>query len=289
MKDKALGALIGLAVGDALGAPLEFRRRDTLPRVVNMIGGGPFHLGPGDWTDDTSMAIAMANAIIEDRELVGENVMRRFVDWFRNGAYSHNGRCFDIGHTTAHSLMAFEKTGLLMGGDKEGQGNGSLMRLAPIPIAFKSSRQACGYAAHYSSDLTHPNDVPGEICEVTAESMRLAIHQGANKDQVLFGFERLSKKIGKWQEVPRQKIKSGGYVVDTIKASLWAIDSTNNFEDALILAVNLAGDSDTVGAVTGQIAGAIYGYDSIPKRWIDQLAWHSYLCDIASDLYELPL
>ena len=137
MADRARGALLGLAIGDALGTPLEFSVRDSLPRRTEMTGGGPFRLAPGQWTDDTAMALALADSLVRCAGLDPADLMGRFVRWWRTGAYSCTGRCFDIGTLTAQALARFEATGEALAGatHEAAAGNGSLMRLAPAVLA----------------------------------------------------------------------------------------------------------------------------------------------------------
>ena len=138
LRDRARGALLGLAVGDALGTTLEFTAKDSSAPLTDMVGGGPFRLKPGEWTDDTSMALALAESLLANPDLDEEDLMTRFCAWAEEGTYSHTGRCFDIGMTVRSALSDFRRTGNPVAGsrDPRSAGNGSLMRLAPVPIRF---------------------------------------------------------------------------------------------------------------------------------------------------------
>ncbi len=176
-KNRALGALPGLAVGDALGAPLEFTRRDTLPEVRDLIGGGPFRLKPGEWTDDMSMALCLADSLIACRALDPADLLRRFVGWQREGDNSVTGRCFDIGVTTSRSLARFERSGQTEAGpeDPHQAGNGSLMRLAPVALFAASDAVRAAELAELQSRTTHPAPVAHDACRFFAELLVEAI------------------------------------------------------------------------------------------------------------------
>lgn len=277
--DSAVGALLGLAVGDALGTPLEFSARDGLPRQTEMTGGGPFRLAPGQWTDDTAMALALADSLVRRRGLDPADLMTRFVAWWRFGEYSCTGRCFDIGTLTAAALARFEETREPFSGatHERSAGNGSIMRLAPAVLATLDDAAETERVARDQSRTTHGAPQAVDACVLLAATLREAILGvgGPLGPRDFAGHHPavISIAAGSWRNKPRAKIRSSGYVVDTLEAALWAVGSTASFEEALILAVNLADDADTVGAVTGQIAGAIYGAAAIPERWLAPLAW----------------
>jgi len=271
--DRALGAFFGLAVGDALGTPLEFSRRDSLPEVVGMRGGGPFSLRPGEWTDDTSMALALADSLCARKGLDGTDAMERWSRWRRFGEYSHNGRCFDIGGQTSSALAWFEREGTADLRRTERAGNGGIMRLAPAAIfAFGCglSAEEAGILARRQSDLTHPNDE----CSAAAEAMGILLLRLMRGEATA-----ADAADGTLRERGRASIRSTGYVVDTLEAARWAVGRTESFRDAVLLAVNLGDDADTVGAVAGQLAGAAYGASGIPREWLDALAWRERIVD----------
>jgi ADP-ribosyl-[dinitrogen reductase] hydrolase len=283
--DRAYGAMLGLAVGDALGVPLEFSKRDSLPHVSEMIGGGPFGLKPGEWTDDTSMALCMADSLIALKSFDEIDILSRFVRWFENGENSVNGNCFDIGITTRASLDRFVRLGTPAGHGAHNErhaGNGSLMRLAPIAIFAAGDLGEAVRLAHQQSMLTHANKLAAGACAFFATLLVEAM-RGLDKETVLrsrFWFSHPAVNAiaaGNWVGKTRDEISSSGYVVSTLEAALWCVHRTSSFEDAIVLAANLGDDSDTVGAVTGQLAGALYGRAGIPERWLAQLAWRPEL------------
>jgi ADP-ribosyl-[dinitrogen reductase] hydrolase len=302
--DRALGAFIGLATGDALGTTLEFCARDTHPEVRDMIGGGPFNLKPGVWTDDTSMALCLAESILENGGFAPADVLARFLEWRESGTNSVTGECFDIGMTTGAALTRYQRTGNIAAGSTNdfSAGNGSIMRLAPVPVWFAGDIGCAVDAARTQSRTTHG----ARLCLVVSDIMTsvlvtlLCAPAGQARQSLVPGLRRATDAaMVEWELEPdtlpswwrgevdlpqRGSIKSSGFVLHTFEAAMWATLTTNSFEDALILAVNLADDADTVGAVTGQIAGALYGYDQIPNRWLETLAWRAKLEDVGRAL-----
>lgn len=289
--DRARGALIGMAVGDALGTTLEFTRRDEEPHHTEMTGGGPFRLAPGVWTDDTSMALCLGDNLLANGRLEPRDLMHRFVRWWREGENSVTGSCFDIGNTTRAALERFERTGDPLAGDPAAYaaGNGSLMRLAPVAMFYCDDRIAAGQAARLQSQTTHAAPECLEACDAFARLLVDAF-QGASKAELLttsradFTGQVAGVLDGDWRTKARSQIASSGYVIHTFEAALWAINQASTFEEALVLAVNLGDDADTVGAVTGQLAGALWGAQAIPERWLTPLAWRDRLDDMAQDL-----
>lgn len=281
-RDRARGALLGLAVGDALGTTLEFSPRDSQSLQTEITGGGPFGLQPGQWTDDTSMALALADSLIQSCGLDPRDLAERFVAWWKQGAFSATGHCFDIGVTTAEALGQFRANGNPMAGstDENAAGNGSVMRLAPVVLATLGHPSRRTEWAAGQSRVTHGAPQALEGCVWFAELLARAIG-GEPKEQLLApdqGGDRPALRAlhrAEWATKERAEIRSSGYVVHTLEAALWSVSRTDSFEDALILAVNLGEDSDTVGAVTGQLAGALYGLSAIPKRWLAPLFWRS--------------
>lgn len=293
-RDRAIGAFLGLACGDALGTTLEFCTRDSRPPVTSLIGGGPFNLKPGEWTDDTSMALCLADSILAKRGFDPRDTMDRFVRWWRTGENSVTGRCFDIGITTREALGRFERTGKPVSGstDPNTAGNGSLMRLAPVAVAWWRSPREAAEIARQQSRLTHGAMEAVEACGLFVALLCAAI-SGAGKAETLDSVRdgasptRGTKLGERWRTAKRDQIRSSGYVIHTLEAALWAVNSTSSFEKAVITAANLGDDADTVAAVTGQLAGAIYGWSAIPPAWRSALAWHDRLLDTASKLCAL--
>ena len=296
IRDRALGAFLGLAVGDAVGTALEFSTRDAQPHLEDMVGGGPFNLQPGAWTDDTAMALALADSLAASETLDCGDLMDRFVGWWRNGDYSCTGRCFDIGITTRQALTRYRRTGNPFAGstDPQSAGNGSLMRLAPVVLRFLRDRPHLVSAAADQSRTTHAAEEAVDACRAFAEMLADAI-AGAPRANLLAprpfdGAPAIARVLaGSWRGRARQTVKSSGYVVDTLEAAIWSVARTADFRGAVLLAANLADDADTVAAVTGQLAGALYGLSSIPERWLDQVAWKDRLLDTAQRLLTEPV
>lgn len=259
IEDRLLGAFVGLAVGDALGATLEFQARPPTPVVTEMVGGGVWGMPPGGWTDDTSMALCLAESLIAHPHFDPHDLMDRLVNWWQEGAYSHTGTCFDIGGTTQAALQKYLTTGEAFAGneDPETAGNGSIMRLAPVVLALHADPERMAAVARAQSRTTHAAPECLAYCERLA---RTVLAQATGSDLPVSPHTRAT-------------VLSTGYVVDTYEAAVWATATTESFQDALIAAANLGGDADTVGAVTGQIAGARYGHQAIPSAWLDRLLW----------------
>lgn len=292
LKNRYRGCLVGLAVGDALGVPLEFSKRGYLPKVTEMIGQGPFHLQPGEWTDDTSMALCLAQSLIECNGFDAKDQMEKYVNWMQTGYMSSNGRCFDIGNATKESVGRYLKFGNPYAGntDESSCGNGSIMRLAPIPMLYRKNPDFW----HFSENLsrtTHGHIRCMDSCVYLSMVIIRALN-GEPKDRLLRANDcgpRLCSEVsnissGNYKNKTEDQIKSTGYVIDTLEAALWAFYTTNTFEDGCIKVVNLGDDSDTVGAVYGQIAGAYYGYDSIPKKWLGKIVKLDMIVEIADKL-----
>lgn len=284
--DRARGALLGLALGDTLGVPLEFCARDSRT-VTDIEGGGPFNLAPGFWTDDTSMACCLAYSLIKKGGFNAEHQMQSYCKWYLYGAYSSTGTCFDIGVATRAGLEEFLNTGQPYAGsdDPRSAGNGSLMRLAPIPIFYADAFEECVEHAASSSRTTHQAPEAIDACKYYAALIFGALN-GVPKEILLDGLyspiegywqrQALSPAIleiaqGSYKTKERHQIHSSGYVVHTMEAALWALHRNTNFRDGVLEAVNLGDDSDTVGAVYGQLAGAVYGETGLPIDWITRM------------------
>ncbi len=270
-RDRAIGALVGLAVGDALGAPVEFMARDSFPPVTGYRDGGPFNLKAGEWTDDTSMALGLADALLEDPLLATAKVMENWLSWYREGAYSHKGRCFDIGNQTAKALSGYAQTGMFPG-PTSAAGNGSIMRLAPVITRHWQTPEVALQIVEKQTVLTHNNP------ECVAAGRAMAA--------ILLDLMRRKTPEISLPNLARAEVKSTGYVKDTLEAALWCLRQGTNFESVALLAANLGDDSDTVGAVAGQLAGAKYGLSGIPSRLIRGLAWSERILAAATSLFE---
>ncbi|WP_456686979.1 ADP-ribosylglycohydrolase family protein [Bradyrhizobium sp. P5_C11_2] len=291
IRDRAVGAFIGLAVGDALGTTLEFETRDANPPVTDMVGGGPFNLKVGQWTDDTSMALCLADSILACDSLDERDLMERFCRWYETGENSCTGSCFDIGITTRKALESFRRTGDPIAGpvDRRTAGNGSIMRLAPVALRYWNNNERLKDAARRQSYVTHGSAEAVDACEALAVVLA-ALIGGKPLSDVLSAFygpfcpgvQAIMDRS--WRGKKRGDIRSSGYVIDSLECALWCVAETSNFRDAVLLAVNLGDDADTVGAITGQIGGAAYGLSSIPEKWFQALAWNSKLTDRADSL-----
>jgi ADP-ribosyl-[dinitrogen reductase] hydrolase len=293
IKDRALGAMIGLAVGDALGTTLEFSARDSHPRLTEMVGGGPFKLEPDQWTDDTAMALALLDSLAFDSRLDEADLMRRFVSWHEKGEYSCTGRCFDIGMTTRAALARFKQSGNPFAGSTSptSAGNGSLMRLAPVAIRHWQDRETLRDVAARQSRTTHGAPEAVDACIAFAEVLADAI-EGRTRSQVMRTRDYpYAGKIGQimagsWRGKHRDDIRSSGYVAHSLEAALWCVGRTGCFHDALVLAANLGDDADTTAAITGQLAGALYGFGCIPDFWLKHLAWSERIVETTRKVFE---
>ena len=264
IRDRAIGAFLGLAVGDALGTTLEFEMRDQMPRIEDITGGGPFGLAPGCWTDDTAMALALADSLLASESLDCRDLMDRFVAWWQNGEYSCTRDCFDIGITTRQALALYQQTGDSLAGstNPRSAGNGSLMRLSPVALRFWNDRARLDSAAEQQSRTTHAALEAVDGCRAFADLLADAISGKPRRDVLaprsFEGAPAIAEILGgSWRGRPRDKIRSSGYVVHTLEAAIWSVARTADFPNAVLLAANLADDADTVAAVTGQLAGAI--------------------------------
>jgi ADP-ribosyl-[dinitrogen reductase] hydrolase len=298
-QDRFRGCLLGLAVGDAVGTTVEFKPRGSFRLVTDMVGGGPFGLKPGQWTDDTSMALCLAESLIEKQGFDARDQIERYVRWYRDGHLSSTGAFFDIGNATASALHRFESTGDPFSGstDPHSAGNGSIMRLAPVPMFFYPNAEEAVLNASDSSRTTHGADECLDACSLYAY-MLVKTLDGKPKDNILFGADNavlmrvLSPKIhaiaaGEYRNKPEDDIRGSGYVVESLEAALWCFHNTDNFRDAILKAANLGDDADTTAAVCGQIAGAYYGASGIPADWLDTLCMRKTITEFADRLRDL--
>ena len=294
------GCLMGLAAGDAVGTTVEFMKPGSFPPVTDLVGGGPFRLNPGEWTDDTSMALCLADSLIACGGFDPDDQMDRYLRWRDDGYLSSNGRCFDIGITVSDALNRYRDTGEPFAGstDPYSAGNGSLMRLAPVPLFFASDPE---YAIHMSGDssrTTHGAATCVDACRYFGGLIVGAV-QGESKEELLS--PRYSPVAGLWErqslcveinEIAAGSFKSkeppeivgSGYVVQSLEAALWAFHRSSTFEEGCLLAVNLGDDADTTAAIYGQIAGVHYGFDGIPATWRERIAEGALITKLADGL-----
>lgn len=278
--DRARGALLGLAAGDAVGTTVEFKPRGSFAPLTDMVGGGPFGLLPGQWTDDTSMALCLAASLLENGFDLHDQ-MQRYVRWHDEGYMSSNGRCFDIGMATSSALERFRRTGNPLAGSRkpDSAGNGSIMRLAPVPIHYLDTPGHAIAMSAAQSATTHQAPECLAACGLLGEVLVRAL-QGHSKEGVLAPSGQTGPMSGALQSIAQgdykarseSQIKGSGYVVQSLEAAVWCFWRTNTFAACVLLAANLGDDADTTAAVAGQVAGAFCGESGIPAPWLHKLA-----------------
>lgn len=298
--DKPLSLILGVAVGDALGVPVEFQRRGTF-RVTGMQGYGTHNQPPGTWSDDTSLTLALADNLLTDACSL-PCIALGMTDWYDNAAYTPHGKVFDVGGTTARAIERLKKgvpPERAGGASERDNGNGSLMRIAPLTFYFFGERrpEERFRIVKEVSSVTHAHEWSVAACYIYVEMLNY-LRMGRTKDaayeemrgdfrrgvpfistETLQKFDRVLK--GDIRALPESAIRSGSFVIDTLEAALWCFLNTNTYRDAVLRAVNLGDDTDTTGAVTGALAGLAYGLDGIPKEWREQLAAYEEVRRIA--------
>lgn len=298
-KNKMPGGIMGLIVGDALGVPYEFRNRDTFT-ASKMIGYGTYNQPPGTWSDDSSMVLATMDAINRcNSEINTKEIMRNFMDWFYNGWFTPYGKCFDVGNTTQKAITKYYSGVYDINscgcGDVTDNGNGSLMRI--LPLAFMQN--ITNDDIDSVSAITHAHGISKYACEVYISFAQLLCNDmPINKvyDIVVtlmkngtFNY-RLGEEFMDFTKIPnlkRNDIKSTGYVVDTLIAAVWCLINTDNYKDCVLKAVNLGGDTDTIAAVAGGLAGIVYGIKGIPEEWLNKIPKKDEITEIMSVFYKV--
>lgn len=295
--------IYGVCVGDAVGVPAEFKTRDELRAnpITHMTNGGVHQQPKGTWSDDSSMTLALACSIGMTKGIHTHDIMDRFLAWYQDGEFSPWEECFDIGHTTVQALLRYQAgtTPALCGGNKINcNGNGSLMRILPVTFAlypnygpdFTAHGKAMEYI-HKISGLTHRHKLALSACGIYVNiAARLidgmkpeqAAREGIEKSLEWYRFhDRFDGVDEYWKRImdtedfttlPEEEILSGGYVRETLEASLWCLLNTRDYPSCILKAVNLGGDTDTTGAVAGGLAGLTYGLEGIPETWLEDLA-----------------
>ena len=254
-RDRAKGALWGLVVGDALGSPVQFTGKESHPWITEMVECPVFRLPPGCWTDDGSMAMCIMDSYVRKGKYDLKDIGNTFARWFMDGYLSSiDGRSFDVGGATADSVSEILESGSLVNGHENSQGNGSIMRFAPSWFVARKEKDPTK-VMHEISDLTHCSKRVRETVDKLAKI--LDEHMAGGRTSELSAYK------------VREEVNNSGWAVSTLEAALWAFNSTHNFHDALVAAVNLGGDADTIGAVCGQIAGSHYGHSAIPRKWLE--------------------
>ncbi len=296
------GCLLGLAVGDAVGTTLEFKPPGSFKPIVGMVGGGPFRLKPGEWTDDTSMALCLAASLVETGGFDLQDQMDRYCRWWKEGYLSSNGHCFDIGQTVVAALKKYQETGDPIAGSSNTHSgaNGSIMRLAPVPMFYADNPETALEKSAESSRTTHGAAICLDACRYLAAILIGALREHS-KEEILS--PRYTPASGYWDRRPlvseineiaygsfKHKnppaIQGSGYVVRSLEAALWSFYHTDTFESAILKAANLGDDADTTAAICGQMAGAFYGESGIPKKWLERLVMRREIAALADRLYE---
>lgn len=295
------GAMLGLAAGDAVGTTVEFAPPGSFRPLTDMVGGGPFKLPVGAWTDDTSMALCLGESLLASRGFDAADQLDRYVRWWHAGHRSSTGTCFDIGNTVRQALAAYERTGdpTTCGASHDrAAGNGTLMRLAPVPLAYRRDPRAAVRFAGASAATTHRHVEAIDGARYFA-GLILGALAGASKEALLAA--RFEPYPGAWAEAPlapaidavaagsfrTARPRGTGYVVDSLEAALWAFATTEDFRSGVLAAANLGDDADTTAAVYGQLAGAFYGEEGIPEGWRAKLVDREGIAGMADELLAL--
>lgn len=291
--DRYRGSLLGLACGDAVGTTVEFMSRGSFAPVIDMVGGGPFTLKPGQWTDDTSMALCLAQSLLQSGGFDAADQMARYLKWWAHGDLSSTGECFDIGMTVRQALADFQKNGNPFAGstDPYSAGNGSMMRLAPVALFYFPDRQQVRAFTAESSRTTHAAQEAIECCLLLAEAISNALSGAAKADVLRFpnlplSAPKVSAIAGsEYQAKSSDDIVGSGYAVASLEAAFWCFHHTHCFADAVLEAANLGDDADTTAAIVGQLAGAHYGVQGIPSGWMEKLWMRDEIQHIAEALF----
>jgi ADP-ribosylglycohydrolase len=294
MKNKVKAGIMGVCIGDALGVPVEFKKREDLKRfpVTKMLEYMSWNQPKGTWSDDSSLTLCLANELTKGYDL--EKIGQSFVKWNKYGHWTAHGRLFDIGGTTRHSLARLMKgESARFSGNifEEDNGNGSLMRILPLAFYLENENDiqklyltvkevsaithghlrsvfACFIYVIFAIQLLKGKNKREAYTDTQKTALEYAIDQGFNPKEIEL-FNRVL--INDVSTYPEDEIKSGGYVLHSLEASLWCFLNSESYSEAVLKAVNLGEDTDTTGAITGGIAGIYYGYENIPEEWISEL------------------
>lgn len=303
MTDKMKSGIIGFAVGDALGVPVEFLNRESLQRrpLKEMIGYGSHSVPEGTWSDDTSLMIATMDSINENGDVDFEDIMYKFTEWVNYAKYTATDELFDIGISTSKAISNFQRGKKATNCGTKGineNGNGSLMRVLPFVYYLKFSNfseEEKTILINQASALTHAHEISQLGCKIYADYVTLLL-DGVDKVKALDLLKEIdynkyysNDSIKVYQRILKgdlklldiDQIKSSGYVVDSLEASLWCTIKNDTYKDAVVSAVNLGEDTDTIGAITGSMNGIIYGKNNIPERWLNKLKKKDYLEELS--------
>jgi ADP-ribosyl-[dinitrogen reductase] hydrolase len=301
IEDRLKGCLLGTAIGDAVGAPVEFMQRGTFEPVTEYRSGGKFRLNAGEWTDDTAMTLCLAQSLIDSHGFDPKDQLNKYLQWVNTGYMSYRGKMVGLGKTVMRSLIRYRRLGQPYTDIKHEKfsGNGSLMRLAPICIYYANDLDKAVHYAALSSRTTHGSLIAVDSCRYFVYLM-LKIAQGTDR-QRLFSESFVSETYQYFSDEPlhseldaiiryeyitkgEDEISSSGYAIHSLEAALWSFYHTNTFEEAILKAVNLGQDADTVGAITGQLAGVFYGLSGVPEEWVEGLCRHEEISAMAESL-----
>lgn len=306
MLNKIKSVMFGHTVGDALGVPVEFCKRDVLDKnpVTDMIGFGTYNLPAGTWSDDTSMSLCALESLSKGI-LDYNDIMRNFGKWYYDEEFTADGEVFDIGETCLSSIYNYIDLGMPINkcgiANERSNGNGSLMRIHPFVLyAFYNGINNSDFTRMIikASSLTHAHFISTDGCVIYAYILRAllespsreSIYRGlsaASYDDVYYPTNSYYKRLFEQDisKVNREYIKSTGYVVDSLESAVWCLLTTNSYKECVLQAVNLGGDTDTIAAIAGSLAGALYGFDSIPKEWLNILKKKDYIDDMCKNAY----
>ncbi len=263
---KLRDAVLGFVVGDAFGVPYEFQERGEFRVSENMIGFGSHHQPVGTWSDDSSMMLATLFSIVYKQDVV-----LNFLDWYKHGEFTPYGKVFDMGCRTAMALKYYEKNHEFMPDTEEtALGNGSLMRI--LPFAFVNWGEN---SIDTASSITHPARICREACQIYIRIIKALLYGCNIKDALFEVKEKFTDEFDRLnyiETLSMDDIESTGYVVDTLEAAIWSVIKTSSYKDAIMLATYLGDDTDTIAALTGAMAGIIYGTESIPEQWLFNIA-----------------
>ena len=310
-----LNGVMGVVVGDALGCPVQFESRAGVAGhpVTGMRGYGTFNLPEGSWTDDSSLTLALLESIRRKKTIDLDDIMGNFMLWLYEGEFTPYGRAYDIGSGTMQAISRYRKNrkAKKCGGDEEwNNGNGSLMRILPACIYCSEMKTRGEFSdrdavetIHAAGGLTHAHIRSNIACGLYffmvhqiltgSGSLQDRLQEGmteghsfyeaylADKENLHF-YDRL-KDLAVFSGIPADGIKSSGYVVDSLEAAVWSLITTDRFDAALLRAVNLGEDTDTVGAIAGGLGGLYYGYDAVPEEWLSVIKrreWIEELCQV---------
>jgi len=296
LRERYRGCLLGLAAGDALGTTVEFQPRGSFEPLTDIVGGGPFGLKAGEWTDDTSLALCLATSLVECGGFDAKDQMDRYCRWYREGYMGSNGTCVDIGTTTYSSLVRYMRTGepFPSAPNPSASGNGGIMRLAPAALFTFPDIDAAEHFAAESSRTTHASPDCLDAARLLGRMLVRALAGGTKEEIALADADSfvgttgvVAIARGEYLRKPEAQIVGSGHVVRSLEAALWCFMRTDGYREAVLLAANLGDDADTTAAVCGQLAGAHYGESSIPPEWLAKLTMADEIGALADRLLAL--